>query len=225
VQSIRCWLNAWERQRYPDARELTVTADCGGSNGARVRLWKLELQKLADETGLVIRVRLSSLAIILAFSVLRRPISSRSFAIFSLSRVVLASGTVGPWRSSRHLNEMNFLSANRSSRGRTKMQFGRVAGSLSGRANCCHRTACLQLRPIWSAKDFNDLSESWSCQIVAGHYLDMTETILRLPRSADRPRNDRRGRTPFYRTGKAPGRAHPRQQGWCLRAGDLPGPL
>jgi hypothetical protein len=44
------------RQRYPNARELTVTADCGGSNGARVRLWKLELQKLADETGLVIRV-------------------------------------------------------------------------------------------------------------------------------------------------------------------------
>jgi hypothetical protein len=40
------------RQRYPNARELTVTADCGGSNGARVRLWKLELQKLADETGL-----------------------------------------------------------------------------------------------------------------------------------------------------------------------------
>jgi Rhodopirellula transposase DDE domain len=41
---------------YPNARELTVTADCGGSNGARVRLWKLELQKLANETGLVIRV-------------------------------------------------------------------------------------------------------------------------------------------------------------------------
>jgi PHP family Zn ribbon phosphoesterase len=34
---------------------LTITADCGGSNGARVRLWKVELQKLADETGLVIR--------------------------------------------------------------------------------------------------------------------------------------------------------------------------
>ena len=33
------------RQRYPQARELTITADCGGSNGARVRLWKLELQK------------------------------------------------------------------------------------------------------------------------------------------------------------------------------------
>jgi len=56
VQSIRCWLERMGRQRYPDARELTVTADCGGSNGARVRLWKLELQKLADETGLVIRV-------------------------------------------------------------------------------------------------------------------------------------------------------------------------
>src|SRR6202048_4669316 len=56
VQSIRCWLERMGRQQYPDARELTVTADCGGSNGARVRLWKLELQKLADETGLVIRV-------------------------------------------------------------------------------------------------------------------------------------------------------------------------
>src|SRR5580658_10520438 len=56
VQSIRCWLERMGRQRYPEARELTVTADCGGSNGARVRLWKLELQKLADETGLVIRI-------------------------------------------------------------------------------------------------------------------------------------------------------------------------
>ena len=41
---------------YPTARELTITADCGGSNGARVRLWKAELQKLADETGLVLHV-------------------------------------------------------------------------------------------------------------------------------------------------------------------------
>jgi hypothetical protein len=56
VQSIRCWLERMGRQRYPNARELTVTADCGGSNGARVRLWKLELQKLADETSFVIRV-------------------------------------------------------------------------------------------------------------------------------------------------------------------------
>ena len=56
VQSIRCWLERMGRQRYPKARELTITADCGGSNGARVRLWKVELQKLADETGLVIGV-------------------------------------------------------------------------------------------------------------------------------------------------------------------------
>ena len=44
------------RQTYPDARQLLITADSGGSNGARVRLWKLELQKLADETGLEISV-------------------------------------------------------------------------------------------------------------------------------------------------------------------------
>ena len=56
VQSIRCWLERMGRQRYPKARKLTITADCGGSNGARVRLWKVELQKLADETGLVLRV-------------------------------------------------------------------------------------------------------------------------------------------------------------------------
>jgi hypothetical protein len=56
VQSIRCWLGRMGRQRYPKARELTITADCGGSNGARVRLWKVELQKLADETGLALRV-------------------------------------------------------------------------------------------------------------------------------------------------------------------------
>jgi hypothetical protein len=56
VQSIRRWLDRMGRRRYPKARELTITADCGGSNGARVRLWKVELQKLADETGLVLRV-------------------------------------------------------------------------------------------------------------------------------------------------------------------------
>jgi hypothetical protein len=38
-------------------RGLTITADCNGSNGSRVRLWKVELQKLADETGLFIKVR------------------------------------------------------------------------------------------------------------------------------------------------------------------------
>jgi hypothetical protein len=56
VASIRCWLERMGRQRYPQARELTITADCGGSNGARLRLWKVELQKLANETGLVIHV-------------------------------------------------------------------------------------------------------------------------------------------------------------------------
>ena len=56
VQSIRCWLERMGRQRYPNARDLTITADCGGSNGARVRLWKIELQKLADETRLAIHV-------------------------------------------------------------------------------------------------------------------------------------------------------------------------
>lgn len=56
VQSIRCWLERVGRPRYPEARDLTITADCGGSNGARVRLWKLELQKLADETGLTLNV-------------------------------------------------------------------------------------------------------------------------------------------------------------------------
>jgi Rhodopirellula transposase DDE domain len=56
VQSIRNWRNRMGIERYPGMRELTITADCGGSNGARVRLWKIELQKLADETGLVIHV-------------------------------------------------------------------------------------------------------------------------------------------------------------------------
>ena len=56
VQSIRCWLERMGRARYPEARELTITADGGGSNGTRVRLWKIELQKLADETGLTLNV-------------------------------------------------------------------------------------------------------------------------------------------------------------------------
>jgi hypothetical protein len=56
VQSIRSWLARMGRQRYPKAHALTITADCGGSNGARVRLWKVELQKLADETGLMLRI-------------------------------------------------------------------------------------------------------------------------------------------------------------------------
>ena len=42
--------------RYPDATTLTITADGGGSNSSRTRLWKIELQKLANELGLAIRV-------------------------------------------------------------------------------------------------------------------------------------------------------------------------
>ena len=56
VNSIRTWIARVGRVRYPFMRELTITADCGGSNGARVRLWKVELQKLADETGIAIKV-------------------------------------------------------------------------------------------------------------------------------------------------------------------------
>jgi hypothetical protein len=57
VAAIRTWLDRMERQRYPRMSELTITADCGGSNGARVRLWKFELQKLADEGNLTLHVR------------------------------------------------------------------------------------------------------------------------------------------------------------------------
>jgi Rhodopirellula transposase DDE domain len=56
VQSIRTWRERMGLARYPNMRQLTITADCGGSNGARVRLWKVELQKLADETGLILNV-------------------------------------------------------------------------------------------------------------------------------------------------------------------------
>jgi transposase len=56
VNAIRRWWQTMGRQRYPQARRLTITADGGGSNGARVRLWKLELQRLADELNLTITV-------------------------------------------------------------------------------------------------------------------------------------------------------------------------
>ena len=56
VQTIRRWWFTMGRQRYPKASELTITADGGGSNGYRVRLWKLELSRFAKETGLRIRV-------------------------------------------------------------------------------------------------------------------------------------------------------------------------
>ena len=54
VESIRRWWQTWAG-RYPGAARLLITADCGGSNGARGSLWKLELQRFADETGLELR--------------------------------------------------------------------------------------------------------------------------------------------------------------------------
>jgi hypothetical protein len=56
VESIRRWWHRLGQARYPDAKRLVITADCGGSNGARVRLWKRELQRFADETGLAVTV-------------------------------------------------------------------------------------------------------------------------------------------------------------------------
>jgi Rhodopirellula transposase DDE domain len=56
VATIRRWWEGAGRARYPGARRLLITADGGGSNGARVRLWKWELQRLADATGLTIAV-------------------------------------------------------------------------------------------------------------------------------------------------------------------------
>jgi hypothetical protein len=56
VNSIRAWWKTMGQLRYPKANRLMITADGGGSNGSRVRLWKVELQKFADETGLEICV-------------------------------------------------------------------------------------------------------------------------------------------------------------------------
>ena len=56
VASIRTWIDRIGRPRYASMQELRITADCGGSNGARIRLWKTELQKLADATGLTLHI-------------------------------------------------------------------------------------------------------------------------------------------------------------------------
>jgi transposase len=56
VNAIRRWWQLMGSARYPDATHLTITADGGGSNGAKLRLWKVELQKLADELNLAITV-------------------------------------------------------------------------------------------------------------------------------------------------------------------------
>ncbi len=56
VETIRRWWHAMGQEKYPQAKRLLITADGGGSNGSRLRLWKVELQQLADETGLCIAV-------------------------------------------------------------------------------------------------------------------------------------------------------------------------
>src|SRR5262249_20644031 len=56
VESIRRWWHGLGRASYPHATKLMITPDCSGSNGYRVRLFKKELQQLANETGLAISV-------------------------------------------------------------------------------------------------------------------------------------------------------------------------
>lgn len=56
VESIRCWWKRLGRRRHPQATRLLITADSGGSNSSRNRLWKMELQKLSNATGLAIEV-------------------------------------------------------------------------------------------------------------------------------------------------------------------------
>ena len=57
VESIRRWWRQMGKPIYPKATRLLITADCGGSNGYRVRLWKVALQRFADETRLTLQVR------------------------------------------------------------------------------------------------------------------------------------------------------------------------
>jgi len=54
LASIRRWWFGMGREVYPNAKDLLICADCGGSNGYRIRLWKIELQRFASETGLKI---------------------------------------------------------------------------------------------------------------------------------------------------------------------------
>lgn len=56
VATIRRWWKRMGIRLYPQANELLITADGGGSNGSRVRLWKIEVQKLAEELNMTIRV-------------------------------------------------------------------------------------------------------------------------------------------------------------------------
>jgi len=56
VAAIRLWWKKLGKKQYRSRKRMLVTADSGGSNSARSRLWKLELQRLADETGMIIEV-------------------------------------------------------------------------------------------------------------------------------------------------------------------------
>jgi hypothetical protein len=56
VRSVEKWWEQMGAQRYPRAEELFITADAGGSNASRSRVWKLKLQEVADRTGLTIHV-------------------------------------------------------------------------------------------------------------------------------------------------------------------------
>jgi hypothetical protein len=56
VETIRKWWAKMGKPLYKNAKKLLITADCGGSNGSRVKLWKMEIQNLANETGLEISV-------------------------------------------------------------------------------------------------------------------------------------------------------------------------
>lgn len=56
VRSIGDWWRAMGKRTYPDAEELLITADSGGSNSARSKLWKVELQRFCNDTGLVVHV-------------------------------------------------------------------------------------------------------------------------------------------------------------------------
>jgi hypothetical protein len=56
ARTIRCWWESMGSQRFPRAQELLITADGGGSNSCRSRLWKVALQQLADEIELTLRV-------------------------------------------------------------------------------------------------------------------------------------------------------------------------
>jgi hypothetical protein len=56
VASIERWWNSLGKERYREAKRLFITADAGGSNGYRLRLWKKELQRFADVTGLAVTV-------------------------------------------------------------------------------------------------------------------------------------------------------------------------